>query len=340
MKGIVFLGDRRAEVREFPDPEPGRGEVVVRMKAAGLCGSDLHTYRQPAAQRAGNLTIPGHEPSGVVESVGPCVTRVRLGDRVSVFHYRGCGHCKHCRAGYLQWCPDRRGYGGPIHGSCADLLLTDERNCLPLPEELSFVHGAAIACFLGTAFAALRKVSPSGKDTLAVFGQGPVGMGGTLVGKALGARIICVEPIVERRALAQRLGADVVLNPADGDVADAIRELTGGVGADLAFETAGSAAAQDAAVSCLRRGGRGVFVGFGNSEPTFNLARIIGSQLTLMGSFVMPIFMYWDLVDFILAHRLPVEDMVTHRFAIEQGPEAFELFDGGHTGKVILEWPD
>ena len=274
MRGIVFLGDRRAEVRDFPDPEPGFGEVVVRMMAAGLCGSDLHAYRQPAAERVGNLTIPGHEPSGVVEEVGPGVARVRPGDRVSVFHYRGCGHCRHCRAGYLQWCPDRQGYGGPIHGSCADLLLTDERNCLPLPTELTFAHGAAIACFLGTAFAALRKLAPSGEDTLAVFGQGPVGMGGLLVGKALGARVLAVEPVVERQALATELGADEVIDPADGDVAATIKELTRGEGADLVFETAGSASAQDAAVGCLRRGGRAVFVGFGNLEPTFNLSRI------------------------------------------------------------------
>jgi propanol-preferring alcohol dehydrogenase len=310
------------------------------MIAAGLCGSDLHAYRAPAATRAGNLTIPGHEPSGIVERVGSCVSRVAVGDRVTVFHYRGCGDCKHCRAGYIQWCPDRRGYGGPIHGSCADLLLTDERNCLPLPDDLTFVHGAAIACFLGTAFAALRKLKPSGEDTLAVFGQGPVGMAGMLVGKAMGAGVIAVEPLAVRRALATRLGADSVVDPTQADTAAAIRELMGGDGADMAFETAGSAEAQDAAVGCLRKGGRAVFVGFGNSEPTFNLSRIIGDQLTLMGSFVMPIFMYWDLVDLILRRDLPVEDMVTHRFPIERGPEAFALFDSGQTGKVILEWPE
>jgi propanol-preferring alcohol dehydrogenase len=163
-------------------------------------------------------------------------------------------------------------------------------------------------------------------------------MGGLLVGKALGARVLAVEPVADRRSLARDLGADEVIDPAEGDVAVAIKDLTRGEGADLVFETAGSAAAQNAAVGCLCRGGRAVFVGFGNSRPTFNLTRIIGDQLTLMGSFVMPIFMYWDLVDFILEHDLAVEQMVTHRFQIEQGPEAFELFDSGRTGKVLLEW--
>ena len=116
MKGVVFPGDRKTEVREFPKPEPGPGQVVVRMKVAGLCGSDLHLYQQTSAQRAGNDTIPGHEPGGVVESVGAGVDTVRVGDRVSVYHYLGCGHCKQCLAGYIQWCPERRGYGGPSHG--------------------------------------------------------------------------------------------------------------------------------------------------------------------------------------------------------------------------------
>ena len=208
MKGVVFPGDRKAEVRGFPEPKPGPGEVIVRMKAAGLCGSDLHLYRQTAEQRVGNDTIPGHEPSGIVDAVGEGVQGVRVGDRVTVYHYRGCGHCKHCLAGYIQWCPERRGYGGPIHGSDADLLLTDERNCLPLPEELSFVHGAAIACYLGTAYSAMRKLQVSGEDTVVIFGQGPVGLGGLIVAKALGGRVIAVEPIAERRALASELGQD------------------------------------------------------------------------------------------------------------------------------------
>ncbi len=111
MKGVVFLGDRKAEVREFPQPQPGPGEVVVQLKAGGLCGSDLHLYRQTAEMRAGNTMIPGHEPCGVVHTLGSGVTHVKVGDRVSVYHYRGCGHCKQCLAGNFMWCPERRGYG-------------------------------------------------------------------------------------------------------------------------------------------------------------------------------------------------------------------------------------
>ncbi|HUT21228.1 MAG TPA: zinc-binding dehydrogenase [Anaerolineae bacterium] len=338
MRGVVFPGDRRAEVRDYPDPEPGPGEVVVRMKASGLCGSDLHLYRQTAAQRAGNDTIPGHEPSGVVEMLGAGVDTVRVGDRVSVYHYRGCGHCKHCRAGNVMWCAERRGYGGPIHGADADLLLTDARNCMPLPDELSFAHGALMACAAGTAFSSMRKLQASGEDTLVIFGQGPVGLCGLLVAKAMGGRVIGVDPIPERRALALRLGADAALDPSAVDVREAIRDLTHGEGADLAFETSGSAAGQNGAVDCLRLGGKAVFVGFGVRGKTLNPSQFIGRQLTLMGSFVIPIYMYDDLAQFILDHNLPLEEMVTHRFSLEEAPQAFALFDQGATGKVILEW--
>jgi len=338
MKGVVFTGDRRAEVKEFEKPEPGPGEVVVQMKVAGLCGSDLHRYRESSEQRIGNSVIQGHEPSGIVESVGIGGKKVRPGDRVSVYHYRGCGHCKHCQAGNIMWCPERRGYGWHIHGSSADYLLTDERNCLPLPADLTFAHGAFIACTAGTAFSAVRRLQVSGEDTVVIYGLGPVGMTGLLMAKARGGRVIGVEPIPERRALALKLGADEVLDPGQVDPVMAVNELTHGEGADLAFETSGYPVGRQAAVNCLRVEGKAVFVGLGSQANTFDLRPVIVNQLSVLGSYVIPIYMYWDLVDFILEHKLPIEEMVTHRFAIEDAAEAFRVFDQGATGKVVLEW--
>lgn len=338
MKGVVFPGDRRAEVREFEKPEPGPGEVVVQMKVAGLCGSDLHRYRESSQQRIGNDVIQGHEPCGIVESVGIGVKKARPGDRVSVYHYRGCGRCKHCQAGNIMWCPERRGYGWHIHGSSADYLLTDERNCLPLPADLTFAHGAFIACTAGTAFSAVRRLQVSGEDTVVVYGLGPVGMTGLLMAKARGGRVIGVEPIPERRALACKLGADEVVDPGQVDPVVAVNELTHGEGADLAFETSGYPVGRQAAVNCLHVEGKAVFVGLGSQANTFDLRPVIVNQLSVLGSYVIPIYMYWDLVDFIQEHKLPIEEMVTHRFAIEDAVEAFRVFDQGATGKVVLEW--
>jgi threonine dehydrogenase-like Zn-dependent dehydrogenase len=337
MNGLVFLGDRQAEVRQFPDPKPGPGQAVVRIRAGGLCGSDLHRYRHIAKELAGDEKIPGHEPCGVVEEIGPGVSNVQVGDRVSVYHYLGCGTCPNCLAGELNRCPQRQGFGGPIHGSCAELILTDARNCLPLPSELSYATGAMMACNAGTAFSAMLKLRPSGLDTVAILGQGPVGLAGTIFAKGFGARVIAVEPIAERRQLALDLGADEAIDPADGEVVTAIQDLTHGEGANGIFETSGSTSGREGAVAGLCVGGRGVFVGFGSQDKTVNLSQIISRQLTLIGSFVLSIPQYFEMARFVIDRKLPLEAMITHRFSIDDAPEAFALFDNGKTGKVILE---
>ena len=112
MRGVVFRGDRVAEVIEFPMPRPGRGEVLIRLKRAAICGSDLHSYRRPQAFFEGkDPWIPGHEPAGEIAALGEGCHRVQVGDRVSIYHWIGCGHCRQCLAGYYQWCADRRGLG-------------------------------------------------------------------------------------------------------------------------------------------------------------------------------------------------------------------------------------
>src|SRR5579883_2564681 len=227
MRGVVCLGNRRVELREFPDPEPGPGEVVVRIGAAGLCGSDLHAYRGERAQ----THISGHEPCGTIAALGAGVTGWRAGERVIVHHYAGCGQCKYCRIGYDQLClHGHRTFGFGAHGANADFLLVPARCLVRLPDALSFAEGAAIACGTGTAYMALTKLGVSGRDTLAIYGQGPVGLSATLLGKAMGARVIAVEVAEPRRALARELGADVVLDPQSEDPVAAIRELTGGGG--------------------------------------------------------------------------------------------------------------
>jgi threonine dehydrogenase-like Zn-dependent dehydrogenase len=339
MRGILFPGDRQVIVRDFPDPTPGPRQVVVKMRVAAVCGSDLHSYRaSPALRGAGAQIIPGHEPSGEVVEIGPEVRNVKVGDRVAIYHYLGCGHCKYCLSGYMQWCMERQGYGGPIHGSDADLLLTNETNCLPLPPELSYVDGAFIACQYSTAYSSMRKLSPSGRDTVAIFGLGPVGLCGVMTAKALGARVIGIDVTDERLELASKLGADAIIQGAREDVVARLKSLTDGEGPNMAFETSGSGTAHQNIVDSLCKGGKGVFVGFGAQGNTVNLTSIIGKELNLMGSFVLPINMYWDIASFLVRHKLPLESMVTHRFGIEEASEAFRLADTSKTGKVIFEW--
>jgi propanol-preferring alcohol dehydrogenase len=159
-----------------------------------------------------------------------------------------------------------------------------------------------------------------------------------MMAKAMGGRVIGVEPIEERRELSRELGADEVLDPAEADVAEAVRAFTRGEGADLSFETSGSTQGRTGAIDVLKFGGKAVYVGHGAQEPAINPSRFIGKQLTLMGSFVLPIPMYYDMVDFILDRGIELDHMITHRYELNAAKEAFRTFDSGRTGKVVFEW--
>src|SRR5437879_2694942 len=221
MTGVVLPGDRRLELREFPVPEPGSGQVLVRMKASSLCGSDLRAIYRPLNQGTGpeayRGVIAGHEPCGIIERVGPGVQRFKEGDRVIVYHIAGCGLCRDCRSSWMISCsqPERAAYGWQRPGGHADFLLADERTLVSLPDELSYLDGAMVACGLGTAYAACTRGDVSGRDTVLITGMGPVGVGTALLCRAMGARVIGVEEISERRELCARLGFERVVSPGD-----------------------------------------------------------------------------------------------------------------------------
>ena len=339
MRGVFYTGDRTVAVREKPDPCPAPGEVLVQMKAAAICGSDLHRYRRPAAElvHLANV-VAGHEPCGVVAEVGPGVQQVKPGERVVVYHRRGCGRCHTCARGEIGYCRQARAHGAFYDGGDGDYLVTDERNCLPLPDDLSFVAGALLACNFGTAYCANKKLQPHGGVTLAVFGLGPVGLCSLLVAKAMGARVIGIDVAPARLELARKLGVDETVDASQEDTVPAIRRLTDDWGADYAIETSGSTAAQLALVQSLARGGEASIVGFGHGQPTVNLSPIIDRQLTLRGSSIFGLGDYYEMIAFVRRTQLPLEAVITHRFRIEDAPEAFRLADSAATGKVVFEW--
>ncbi len=341
MRGVFYTGDRTVAVREKADPRPGPGEVLVQMRAAAVCGSDLHRYRLPVAQLTHLAdTVAGHEPAGVVAEVGAGVFQVKPGDRVVVYHRRGCGRCESCARGEIGYCRQARAHGNGCDGGDGDYLLTDERNCLPLPDELSFAAGALLACNFGTAYCAARKLRPYHGTTLAVFGLGPVGLCSVLVAKTMGARVIGVDVAPARLELARSIGAAEVIDASQGDTAAAVRDLTDGRGADYAIETSGSTVAQLALVRSLARNGEASIVGFGHGQASVHLSEIIDRQLILRGSSIFGLGDYYDMLEFIRRTRVPLESVITHRFPIERAPEAFRLADQAATGKVVFEWPE
>ncbi|HYN12780.1 MAG TPA: zinc-binding dehydrogenase [Burkholderiales bacterium] len=347
MRGVVFLGSRKLELRNFPDPTPGPGEVVIEMKASGMCGSDLKFYRSPpgAAQAAlglGTLSEPsiaGHEPCGVVVARGPGVSEreAPIGQRVMDHHYSGCGVCRHCRLGWSQLC--RAGitvYGVTAHGGHADFLKVPARTLVALPEELSFAEGAAVACGTGTAYGALRRMRIAGGDTLAVFGQGPVGLSATLLGAAMGARVIAVETGPERLALAREFGADATIDFSKEDAVQSLKDLTHGEGVNLALDCTGVAAARRAAVRCVKTWGTACYVGEGG-EVTLDVSPdLLRRQVTLVGSWTFSAMGMLECARFVADHKIDLEKIFSHRWKLEQADEAYRSFDTQTTGKGVF----
>jgi threonine dehydrogenase-like Zn-dependent dehydrogenase len=347
MQGVVFLGDRKLELRDFPDPTPAEGEVVIEMKASGMCGSDLHNYRapaQPAGTVAGGIkrqagVIAGHEPCGVVAAVGTGVTEgeARVGQRVMDHHYEGCGVCKHCRAGWTQMClAGTVVYGSGGHGGHARYMKVPGSTLVPLPDALSFVTGAAISCGTGTAWGALRRVQLQGGETIAVFGQGPVGLSATQLAVVMGARVIAIDVAPERRALAREFGAHEVIDPAAGDVVKAIRDLTHGEGAHKTLDASSAPDARAAAVRAVRSWGTACFVGE-RGQVTLDVSPdLLRRQVTLVGSWTFSKQGQAECAEFVADRGVDVEKLFTHRWRLGQAREAYELFDTQTTGKAVI----
>ncbi|HLJ19254.1 MAG TPA: zinc-binding dehydrogenase [Stellaceae bacterium] len=346
MRAVVFTGERSLEFMEFPDPTPGPGEVVLEIKASGMCGSDLKFYRaaKGGAQALGlgkvtGPVIAGHEPCGVVAAVGAGVepALARVGDRVMVHHYKGCGVCEHCRVGWSQLCAAGiTVYGATGHGAHAPYMKVPAFTLVPLPEALSFETGAAISCGTGTAYGALRRMNLSGRDTLAVVGQGPVGLSATQLAAAMGARVIALDTSPERLGRAKEFGADAVVDPRAGDPIAAIKELTHGRGADLTLDTSGSPAGRLVAVRSARTWGTVCFVGEGDTVTLEVSPDMLRKQLTIIGSWTFSTMGQADCARFIEERGIAVDRLFTHRWKLAQAAEAYRLFDAQTTGKGVF----
>jgi threonine dehydrogenase-like Zn-dependent dehydrogenase len=252
-------------------------------------------------------------------------------------HYAGCGVCKHCRVGWSQLC--RAGitvYGVTAHGGHAEYMKVPVRTLVPLPEELSFAEGAAVACGTGTAYGALRRMHIAGGDTLAVFGQGPVGLSATVLGNAMGARVIAVETSPERLKLAKEFGADTLVDSSKEDPVKSILEHTRGEGAALALDCTGVAAARRAAVRCVKTWGTACYVGEGGDVTLDVSPDLLRRQVTLIGSWTFSAMGMLECARFIADKRIPLERIFSHRWKLEQADEAYRSFDTQSTGKGVF----
>lgn len=347
MLGVFLPGNATAEVREYPVPEPGPGQVLVQVGASGICGSDIgfiyygyKTHKGLDGAPAYKGVIAGHEPSGRIVSAGPGVTRFSVGDDVIVYHIQGCGRCRNCRAGYFISCtdqPHKASYGWQRDGGHAEFVLVDESTCIPLPKGLSFVDGALIACGFGTAYEGLRRTRIHGGEDLLVVGLGPVGLASAMIGRMLGARrVIGVERNSERVEFVKSTGLidDIVV--ADADAVSNILELTGGVGCQVTVDCSGSTPGRSTAVEAAAGWGRVGFLGEGGRLETEVSDTLLHKQLTLTGSWVTSLQGMEEVANMITEGGLSPEIVVSHRLDLLDADEAYKIAAAGSTGKVVL----
>ncbi|MEO8631645.1 MAG: zinc-binding dehydrogenase, partial [Betaproteobacteria bacterium] len=347
MQGVVFPGDRKVQILDFPDPIPGPGEVVLEIKASGMCGSDLKFYRASGGaaslgfKTSAGPVVAGHEPCGVVVAVGANVpdNQARIGMRAMQHHYRGCGVCAHCSTGWMQLCVEgvAEVYGITGNGGHAKYMKCPARTLVALPEELSFETGAAISCGTGTAWGALQRLGLQGDHTIAIFGQGPVGLSATQLASEMGARVIALDTSEERLSRAKEFGADALINPKTTDnVVQAIKDLTHGLGAHLSLDASSSPQARAQAVKCVRTWGKACFVGEGDSVTLDVSNDLLRRQVTLIGSWTFSTVGQAECARFIADRGIDVDHLFTQRWKLHQAEEAYRLFDSQTTGKGVI----
>jgi threonine dehydrogenase-like Zn-dependent dehydrogenase len=346
MQGVILPGNSTVEFREFPIPEPGPGQVVLKMKASSICGSDIRAiYREHLGKgpEAYQGVIAGHEPCGQVWKTGKNVKRFVEGDRVVVYHISGCGVCHDCRMGYQISCTSehRAAYGWQRDGGHAEYLLAEERDLVKMPDFMSYQDGALCACGFGTCYEALERMGVSGQDRLLVVGLGPVGLSALMIGKAMGAtKRIGVDAVPERVALAQELGLLDVAIVADEGALSAIQSGTDGHGAEAVIDCSGNPNGRFLAIQGTRQWGRCAFVGEGSTVAFEPSRDIIHKQITIYGSWVTSVPHMEDLVEKIDRWKIHPDQTVTHTFPLEKAAEAYQRMDEGKCGKVVIVWDE
>jgi 2-desacetyl-2-hydroxyethyl bacteriochlorophyllide A dehydrogenase len=342
MQAVILPGDKRVTVVEHDIPSPGAHDVLVRTRASAICRSDMSLYYgNPivGGENAGQgSVIPGHEAAGEVVRVGEAVTHVKTGDRVAGYLAVGCGFCEYCRTGHMMLCEQWKCFGFDVHGGDADYFVLPERNCLPLPEQLSFRAGAVMTDMVGSQYHVQKQLGVAGGKTLAVFGMGPMGSAAVLIGKAFGARVIAIDVIDHRLEQARSLGADIVINSATTDAVQRIRDDNDGRGADICIDCSGNPAGQNAALDAAAKLGSVAFVGESRATQINPSDQFLRKLLTVVGGWYFPIGDWADIVRLVIDQNIPVEKLISHDFSIDQAEEAFRAFDQRETEKAVFVW--
>jgi 6-hydroxycyclohex-1-ene-1-carbonyl-CoA dehydrogenase len=331
MKAAIFeTPNAPLHLSDWPTPEPGIGEVLVRVAACGVCHTDLHyidhgvpTFKKPPL-------ILGHEAAGTIAKLGPGVSGRHEGDRVLLPAILTCGYCSYCRSGRENICANMRMFGNDIDGAYAEYVTAPAKDIFVLPEAIPLVEGAIIADAISTPYHAVKnRGRVRGGDHVVVFGCGGIGLNIVQVAAAFGAGVVAVDVKDEKLEAAKALGAVAIINAGRVERVDReVRQLFGS-GADVAFEAIGNPQTISAAFGCVRNGGRLVVVGYTNHDVTLSAGRIMYREMEIVGSLGCRPVDYPPLIEMVAAGRIKVKELVSHRYPLEQINTAFDQLRAG-----------
>ena len=342
MRALLLSEYKRLSVVDMPTPEIGDDDVLVRVRACGICGSDIHGYDGSTGRRIPPLVM-GHEAAGVIERVGRHVLGFTAGERVSFDSTVSCGTCDFCRRGQINLCDNRTVLGVSCgdyrrHGAFAEYVAVPSRILYKLPDSLPFERAALIEA-VSIAVHAVNRHPPKPTDTAVVVGSGMIGLLIVQVLKAKGSRnIIAVDLDPHKLTLAQRMGATRTLNAHEEDVATAVRSVTGGRGADVSFEVVGHGDTVVSAIRSLRKGGTVVLVGNLSPNVELPLQEVVSREISVLGSCAssgeIP-----ECIDLLTRGAVDVEPIISLKASLDEGPELFARLYGGDRTlmKVIIQ---
>ena len=337
MKGAYFNGHSKIKINDLNPYSVSGNDVIIEMKASGLCGSDFPKYRAETPSEF----VGGHEPCGVIAELGSNVKNLSVGDRVMIHHYSGCRKCKMCNIGYTQMCLNgTKVFGTTYNGGHQDYMKVPDYTCVRMPDDLSFGVGAATACGTGTAYQALEKLNIPKGATLAIFGQGPVGLSATAFATANNINVIAIDVNPYRLQLAKAIGAKYTINSDQTNTLDNILDITSSLGAEYTMEVTGIPAVRNLALDSTANWGSLCFVGEDSGkETTIQISnQIIHKQLTVKGSWTFGITELENAAKHIIDNNVPIEQIITHKFTLKEIAQAYEIFENGECGKVMIEW--
>jgi threonine dehydrogenase-like Zn-dependent dehydrogenase len=323
--GIVTIG-------EAPEPVAGPGEVVIATAVSALCGSELHDYRTGGVAQGNG----GHEAAGRVIQLGAGVTGLAVGQRVGASAIAGCGACPYCAKGQYTWCRHFHFYGN-MH---AERFVAAANACHVLPDDLSWDAGVLLTGDgLGVPYHTSTKIASPEITTVAVFGVGPIGLGNVLLQSFLGRRVIAIDRSVMRLELAQRLGAQAVVNVDQAPPADTVCELTDGAGADVCIEAAGRPETALACFAAVRTAGTVVFNGEQGAVSLSPSEHFIRRDVTAVGAWFYHFSEYPAMLA-LYRQGLRLHDLITDQLPFTEAATAYAQFAAGRTGKVLLRFTD